>query len=175
MDVDQIRLPSVVLVQRISVELDSQLAKHRGVKRVIGTGGEHVLSGIDQRSQANVHRLTHALDALARGFGANCAQRFLDARRWRVAVLTIAHCLVHRFDQVLWSLEIEVDGVADIQRKDLVTLLRYLVGYAGQITDSVTDVFQTSGGSDFAGLRDGHWFTANKKIFNRRDRRVRGE
>src|SRR5712691_6982442 len=116
MDVDQIWLPSVVLVQRISFEFDSQLAKHRGIKRVVGTGGEHVLSGIDQRSQANVHPLTHtrsdeyvlhALDALARGFGANRVQRFLDARRWRVAVLTIAHCLVHRFDQVLWSLEIE--------------------------------------------------------------------
>jgi hypothetical protein len=37
-----------------------------------------------------------------------------------------------------------------------VSLLYDFIGYARQVANGVADIFETLGGCDFAGLRDGH-------------------
>src|SRR4029077_10881353 len=86
---------------------------------------------------------------LALGLATDRIERFFDAGRRRVAVLAVLHRLVDRFDQVGRGLEIEVDGVADVEGEDLVALLGDFVGDAGEIADGIADVVEALSGWDF--------------------------
>jgi hypothetical protein len=83
-------------------------------------------------------------------------QGFLDSGRGCVSVLAVAHGFVDGFDQVTRSLEIEIDGIADVERENFVALPSDLVGVTSQVADGVADVLQARGSGDFTSLGDGH-------------------
>ena len=165
LDVVEIGLPAVFFVQVVSIQSDVQLRQHRGIERIVGARGQQVFAGIEQRGQADVHRLADARgdeyilnvgDPLAGGFAANRFERLRYARRTRISILAVAHGLVDGFDHVRGSLEVEVKRVADVERQNFVSLPDDFVGDAGQVANGVADVFQTRGGGNFAGLSDRH-------------------
>jgi hypothetical protein len=49
---------------------------------------------------------------------------------------------VHGLDDVGRRLEIEVQRIADVQRKDFVSLLNDFIGDAGQVADGVADILE---------------------------------
>ena len=59
LDVDEIGLPFVVLIEVVGGDWDAKLREHRGIERVVGTGRQYVFPRIDQRSQAEIHRLAY--------------------------------------------------------------------------------------------------------------------
>ena len=61
-----------------------------------------------------------------------------------------------RFDEMRRRLGIGIQRIADVERENFVSMARDFVGDAGQIADGTADVFEASGGSDFASLRDAH-------------------
>src|SRR5579862_1956282 len=165
LDVVEVGLPAVLFFQVISVQSNLDLRQNRGVERIIRARRQQVVAGIEQRAQTDVHRLAdtrsdkdilNGRDTLARRLAANRFQSLRDAGRWRVSVLPIAHGFVDRFDQMCGSLKIEVERIADIERKNFVSLLRDFIGDAGQVANGVPDVFKAGGRSDFAGLSDRH-------------------
>src|SRR4029077_9616162 len=140
------------------VQLDAQFGEYRRIERVVGAGSEEIVARIQQGGQADVdgfanaegdEHAPHAGDALALGLATDRIERFFDAGRRRVAVLAVLHRLVDRFDQVGRGLEIEVDGVADVEGEDLVALLGDFVGDAGEIADGIADVVEALSGWDF--------------------------
>src|SRR2546422_2842493 len=60
LDVDESGLPFVVLIEVVGGDLDAKLREDRGIERVVGTGRQYVFPRIDQRSQAEIHRLAYA-------------------------------------------------------------------------------------------------------------------
>src|SRR6266849_427448 len=151
----EIGLPAVVFVQVISVEADSELRQNGRVERIVGAGRQQVVAGVEERGKTDVDGLAHArgdenvlnaVDALAGGFGSNCAQRLFDARRRCIAVFAVAHGFVDGFDHVGGRFEIESDRIADIQRDDLVTLVNDFIGDAREIADGVADLLEAGGG-----------------------------
>ena len=74
------------------------------------------------------------------------ANRFRDAGRRSVSVLAVAHGLVDRLDNMRWCLEVEVQRIADVQRKNLVALGSDFVGNARQVADCVADIVEPRGG-----------------------------
>ena len=53
-------------------------------------------------------------------------------------------------------MKIKVEGIADIERQNLVPLLGHFVRHARQITYRIADVLQTLGSSNFANLGGWH-------------------
>src|SRR5208282_3028650 len=130
-----------------------------------GAGSQQIIAGIQQRGQAYLHRLTHArsdeniLNAgnpLALRLAVNGFERFFDSGGRGISILATAHGLIDGFNHVRGRLEIKVERVANVERQNFVSLPCDLVGNAGQIADSVPDVFETGCGSNFAKLCDGH-------------------
>src|SRR5580765_694653 len=173
-NVDEVGLPAVILVEGVRVQFDAKLCENGRVQRIVRAGSQQVVAGIEQRAETNVDRFTHTRsdeyilhtrDAFALSFTADRVDGFLDPRRRRVAVLTVLHGFVDGFDQVSGRLEVEVDGVADIQRQDLVALLGNFVGHAGQITDGVADILQTLGSGNFPYLSGWHLNSGSDQCF----------
>jgi len=164
-DVVEIGLPAVFFVQVISVQSDFDFRENRGIERIVGARGQQVVARIEQRGQADVHRLAdaggdedilNAGDALAGRFAANGVERRRDARRTRISILAVAHGFVDGFNHVSGRLEIKVERVADVERQNFVSFPGDLVGDAGQVANGVADVFQAGGWGDLAQLGDGH-------------------
>src|ERR1019366_3149052 len=165
LDVVEIGLPAVFFVQVIRIQSDFELRENRGVERIVGAGSQQVVARIEKRGQADILRravprgyedILNVGDAFARGLAADGVERFLDARRWRVSILTVAHGLIDGFDHVGGRLKVEVERVADVEGQNFVSLAGYVVGDAGQVANGVADVFQAGGGGDFAGLSHRH-------------------
>jgi hypothetical protein len=53
-------------------------------------------------------------------------------------------------------LKIEVERIANIERKNFVSLPRNLIGYAGEVADRVANIFQTGGWRNLAKVRHRH-------------------
>jgi len=75
----------------------------RGVERIVGAGSQQVVAGVEERGQADVHRLADARgdedilnvrDALAGRLAADGFEGRRDARRTRISILAVAHGLV---------------------------------------------------------------------------------
>ena len=136
-------MPAVFFVQVVSVQSDFELRENRRIERIVGARGQ-------QRGQADVHRFADAGgdedilnvgDALAGSLAANRFERRFNAGGRRVAVLAAAHSLIDGFDHVRGCLEIKVERVANIERQNLVSLPGDFVGDAGQIANSIADIF----------------------------------
>src|SRR5580704_8163216 len=164
-DVGKFGLPSVVFVQVVGVDGNAQLAQNGRVERIVGLRRENVLARIHQGADAEIDCLAYAggdedvadgRDAFARGLAANCFKYFGNSGRGSVSVLAVAHGLVSGFDDVRWSMEVEVERVADVQGQYFVALCDDFVGHAGEVANSVADIVETPGGGYFAGLRGGH-------------------
>ena len=87
LDVVEIGLPAVFFVQVIGVESDVDLRQNRGIERIVRARSQQVVARIEQRGQADVHRLADARgdedilnvgDPLAGRLAANRVERFLD-------------------------------------------------------------------------------------------------
>src|SRR5439155_13352583 len=108
---------------------------------------------------AQVHGLAYALrdedalnvaDALALRLRPNRLERFVDAGGRRVSVLAVPHGLHHGFNQVRRSAEVELQGVADVERQHLLAFARELLSQNSNIADGVADVFQARRRQNFA-------------------------
>src|SRR5207248_6673013 len=100
------------------------LAENRSVERIIWARREHVLAGIEQRGQAEVHcfartvsheYVLNADDSIAFGFVPNCFERFRNAGRWRVAILIVANSTIRGLNHVRGRSEIKNIGIANVQ------------------------------------------------------------
>src|ERR1019366_1656615 len=117
--------------------------------------------------------IPHGGKTLAPGLATNGLDRLRDARRRRVSVLTVAHGLVHGLDDVRRRLEIEIQRIADVERKDPVSLLHNFIGDAGQVADGVADVIEAGGGSNLVSRADGsHGSLATAKVRGRGSREI---
>ncbi len=164
-NVGKFRLPCILFIQVISIDRNSQLAQHSGIKRIVRLRRKNILARIHQRGNAKVNRFAHARsdediahrsDALARRLAANRLECFRNSRRRRIAILALTHGLVSRFNDVRWSLEIEVERVAYIQRQNFVPLSRDFIRHASQITNGIADIVETLGSADLAALGKRH-------------------
>jgi hypothetical protein len=134
---------------------------------IVGARNEHLVTGIEQRAQAKVDELAHAI-ANEYFFGADRgdASRLLlhddgFARRENALLVAVAlrnrHILDHGKAHGFGRTETESPGVADVERHDFVALALELLGAPGETsTNLVLDVAQAFAGADlgFLGHRD---------------------
>ncbi len=157
-DVFHVRLPPVVLVQFVRVDRTIQLAHDGAVQRILGTRGQHVVAGVEQRGQATVDDLAAAVadedalniaKAVALGLMADGLDRRGQAQRVPVTVVAVDHGLQHRLDHVRRGVKVVFTGIADVEVENLMALARHFFGDDGQITDGIPHVDHAAGGHHF--------------------------
>ena len=107
----------------------ADLCEHRGVKRVGRNGNQDLVTGPCERRQRQLdpfgcarrddHPVGMHRHAAADAFRRHRFARLEDPRRWRVAVVAIAHRALDGVDHVLGGAEAKEDGIANIEVANL--------------------------------------------------------